>query len=334
MSNIRFGVRLWNQNFPGSQSFLPDFQVFRQTALECEKLGFHSVWMYDHLMLSESLRKQSVSKGLYDHFYLPKSTMECLVTITALAAITKRIRIGTLALSVPFRNPSLVAKMLATIDVVSDGRLEVGLGAGGDEEEGKAYGVEYLDLARRIAQLEEATEIMKELWQKEKASYQGSYWSLKEAECYPKPVQRPHPPITIAGGSSSIIRIMARHADRCNFPTVWSMKLQSYQSRLDLLRKYCNEVGRDFDSVEKSVNLPILVCEDRKELAKQLSKWKPINIPLKKYQKAAVTGTPEDILEKISEFVDMGVSFFMLKFQDAPQTKSLRTFAEEIMKRL
>jgi len=332
MSNIKFGVRLWNQILPNTQSFLPDFQVFKRTALECERLGFHSVWMYDHLMLSESLHKQSVSKGLYDHFYLPKSTMECMVTITTLAAITKKIRIGTLALSIPFRNPGLVAKMLATIDVVSNGRLEVGMGAGGDEAEGKAYGIEYLDLTSRIAQLEEAIEIIKELWQKKKASYHGSYWSLREAECEPKPVQTPHPPITIAGGSPSIIRIMAKRADRCNFPTVWSMKLRRYQSRLDLLRKYCDEAGRDFDDIEKSANLPVLIGRDKRELSRQLSKWKPPNVPLNEYEKATVTGTAEDISEKISAFVKLGVSFFMLKFQDMPEMKGLRIFAEEIMR--
>lgn len=331
MGEIKFGVRLWNQVFPETGQHLPDLKVYKDVTRECEKLGFHSVWMMDHLMLSRKLVEHSVSSGLYDHLHLPKSVMECLVTVTALASITKKIRVGSLVLSVPFRNPSLLAKTLATIDLISNGRLEVGMGAGGDDAEGKAYGIEFLDLTSRIAQVKEAIEVMKSLWQTKKASYQGKYWVLKEAECEPKPIQKPHPPITIAGGSPSIIRVMAEHADRCNFPTVWSMKLQSYQSRLDLLREYCDEVGRDFDDIEKSANFPVLLGRDKKDLTKQISRWKPVNVSMKAYKQACLVGTAEDISNRLSEFANLGVSFFMLKFQDSPDMKSLRLFAEEVM---
>lgn len=266
--------------------------------------------------------------------YLPKTVMECLVTITALASITKKIRVGCLALSTPFRSLGLVAKMLATIDVISNGRLKVGMGAGGDDAEGKAYGIEFLDLTSRIAQLKEALEVIKRLWQEKEASYQGKYWFLREAECEPKPVQKPYPPITIAGGSPSIIRIMAEHADKCNFPTKWGMRLLSYQSRLDLLSKYCDEVGRDFNDVEKSVNLSVLLGKNNRDLAKQISRWKPVNVSLEAYKKAYLIGTADDISNRISEFADLGVSFFMLKFQDLPHMKSLRIFAEKVMRLL
>ncbi len=332
MSDIKFGVRLWNQIFPNTQFYSPDLQVFKDMTLECEKLGFHSIWMYDHLMLSMNLRKHSVGKGLYDHLYLPKTVMECLVTITTLASITKKIRIGSLALSVPFRSPSLVAKMLATIDVISNGRLEVGIGAGGDKAECEAYGIKSLDLTSRIAQLGETIEVMKALWQEDKASYQGKYWSLREAECDPKPIQKPYPPITIAGASPSMIRMIARHADRSNFPTPVSMKIQDCKRKLDLLRKSCDEVGRNFGDIEKSVSLPVLLGKDKKDLAKQIARWKPLNVSVEDYGEACLAETAEDILDKIYEFSDLGVSFFMLKFQDSPQMKSMRIFAEKIMK--
>ncbi len=331
MDAIRFGVRLWNQVSPKTRDYPPDFEAFKRITLECETLGFHSVWMMDHLMLTKKLVRQAVSKGLYDHFYLPKTVMECLTTVTALASLTEEVRVGSLALSTPFRNPSLAAKMLSTIDVISNGRLEVGLGAGGDPAEGEAYGIEFLELNHRIVQLREAIEVMKSLWQRNKVSYEGKYWKLKEAECKPKPVQKPYPPITVAGGSPHIIEVMAMHADRCNFPTVWSMEIERYQTKLDLLRRYCDRIDRDFDAIEKSANLPILLGRNERDVAAQISRWKPTEVSPRAYKKACLTGTAEDISSRISEFIDLGVSFFFLKFQDFPYMKSLRIFAEEIM---
>ena len=148
-----------------------------------------------------------------------------------------------------FRNPALLAKMAATLDVVSNGRLELGIGAGVQKDEHVAYGMPFPAPRERIARLKESVEIIKKLWTEEKASYEGKYYRVDEAVCEPKPLQKPHPPITIGGsGEKLTLKVAAQHADRFDWGT---LPFEVYKHKLEVLGGHCKSVGRDVREIEK-----------------------------------------------------------------------------------
>ena len=176
MNNIRFGVFLPFYAFEAKgKSPSSYFNQVREVVLECERLGYHSVWLDDHLMFGK------------------RPILESWTTLSALSSITKKIKLGTMVLCNSFRKPALLAKMAATLDVISNGRLEFGIGAGTQKDEHIAYGIPFSNPSVRIDRMKEAVEIIKTMWTQEKASYEGKYYRIKEAVCEPKPMQKPHP---------------------------------------------------------------------------------------------------------------------------------------------
>ena len=188
MGKLKFGIflpfhMLQAKGIPPRERFCE----IRDIVLECEKLGYHSVWLDDHLM------------------YNDWPILECWTTLSALAALTSKIRLGTMVSCNAHRNPALLAKAAATLDVISGGRLELGIGAGVQEKEHLAYGFGFPNLNVRVERLGEALQVIRQLWTQEKATFRGKHYALKDAVCEPKPIQKPYPPITV-GGSSKIIR--------------------------------------------------------------------------------------------------------------------------------
>jgi len=190
------------------------WKVIKDFALKCENLGFDSLWIGDHLS-SESFK------------------IESLTTLSALSTVTSKIRLGNLVLCNSFRHPPLLAKIAATIDNISGGRFEFGIGSGWDKTEHLAYSYAFPSAKARTDQMDESIEIIKELWTKYKVDFEGKYFTLRNAICEPKPLQKPYPPITIAGGGEKYtLKVVASHADRCNpagAPEV-------YKRKLDVLR--------------------------------------------------------------------------------------------------
>jgi F420-dependent oxidoreductase-like protein len=281
--------------------------------LECERLGYDSVWLDDHLMFKKS------------------SILECWTTLSALSAVTSKIRLGTMVLCNGFRNPALLAKMAATLDVISNGRLEFGIGAGVQEDEHEAYGIPFLKAHARISRLKESVEIVKKLWTQEKTSYQGKYYRTSEAVCEPKPMQKPHPPITIGGsGEKLTLKVVAQHADRYDWGHVPSLEL--YKHKLDVLESHCKAVGRDFKEIEKSCWLggQIFIVPDQKELDKKVSQLKPENVSLEDFKKFNFVATPDGYRQEIRRYTSLGVTYFMLFFGDLPDMSSLKLFAEKV----
>ena len=184
----------------------------------------------------------------FDHFYpiFSDSTGNCMeawVTLTALAQATKRLRFGTLVTGIHYRHPAVLANMAASLDIVSGGRLELGIGAGWNEEESGAYGIELGSPKERSDRFEEAVQVLIGLLSQETTSFDGRYYQLTDARCNPKPVQKPHPPICIGGsGAKRTLRTAARYAQHWNF--VGGTVEQFRQSR-DMLHQHCADVGRD-----------------------------------------------------------------------------------------
>lgn len=189
--------------------------------------------------------------------------MEGWTTLAALAAVTEKIRLGTLVTSVSYRNPALLAKMAATVDVISHGRLTLSIGAGWYEDEYRQYGWAFPRPAVRIRQMEEAVQVIKAMWTQPRASFAGRYFQVQEAILEPKPLQKPHPPVLIGGsGEQLTLRVVARHADACNL----FGNPQEVRHKLDVLRRHCDEVGRDFAEIERTCLPTFLLARDEMAL--------------------------------------------------------------------
>jgi F420-dependent oxidoreductase-like protein len=184
----------------------------------------------------------------FDHFFpiFSDSTGPCLegwVTLTALAQATSRLRLGTLVTGIHYRHPAVLANMAATLDIVSGGRLEIGIGAGWNEEESGAYGIDLGSPKERSDRFEEACEVIVGLLSEETISFHGAYYELAEARCNPKPLQRPHPPICIGGsGEQRTLRIAARFAQHWNFV---GGTPEEFAHKREVLHRHCAEIGRD-----------------------------------------------------------------------------------------
>ncbi|MEM2108049.1 MAG: LLM class F420-dependent oxidoreductase [Candidatus Bathyarchaeia archaeon] len=317
MNKVNFGVFLPFYVFGSkktSASIL--FSRVRDVVLECERLGYHSVWLDDHLMFGNS------------------PLLECWTTLTALSQLTARIRLGTMVLCASFRNPALLAKMAATLDVISNGRLELGIGAGIQKEEHIAYGFSFPEERSRIERLEEAVVIIKKLWTEEKASYKGKHYEIKGAVCEPKPLQKPHPPITIGGsGEKLTLKVTARYADRCDFGYLPSIDL--YKRKIEVLAAHCRAVGRDPYDIALSCwpAGQVLIANSGKELTQAVLAHKPKNISQKDFENSNLIGTPDVCLKKLQFYIDLGVTHFMLFFGDLPSLDGLRLFAASVMAR-
>jgi F420-dependent oxidoreductase-like protein len=313
--NLRFGVFL-------DPLFLStSYPLFKEQVLEAERLGYDSIWVSDHLMTGK------------------KPIFECFTTLSSFAAITKTIRLGSLVACNSYRNPSILAKTAATVDIVSNGRLEFGIGAGWDEEEYRAYGIPFLEASARIAQLREGVEIIRRMWTEERSSYSGRYFSITGAYCEPKPVQKPHPKITIGGGGEKLIlRVVAEYADRWN----WGGSVEEFAQRLKVLEARCSQVGRNCDAIEKSLYARVKISKGRRELRSYLEKLyssgqlyfrTPVSFEewFESLRTRNVVGTRDECLARIREYADLGVTCFMLNFLDLPSAYDMRVFAEEIM---
>jgi F420-dependent oxidoreductase-like protein len=227
----RFGIQIEPQ-------FGFTFREVADLAKEAERLGFTALWASDHLVWDA----QSERRNCFDVWAL----------MPALAAVTTKLRLGTLVSCNAYRLPQVLAKTAACVDQISDGRLEFGLGAGWKEMEYKAYGIPFPPVPTRLAQLEEATRLIKQLWTEEKTSFDGKYYRLENAVCAPKPVQRPLKMWLGGAGEKKLLRIVAEHADGWNM--VFGQRLPAVKQKLDALKRHCDDVKRDYTKIEKSRN--------------------------------------------------------------------------------
>ena len=316
MDKIKFGVFLPFYVFRTEKSSQL-FNLLQDVVLECERLGYYSVWLDDHLMLNK----------------MP--ILECWTTLSAISTVTETIRLGTMVTCNSFRNPALLAKMATTLDNTSNGRLELGIGAGVQKNEHEAYGFPFPSSKARIERLNEAVEIIKKLWTEEKASYSGKHYRIRDAVCEPKPVQKPHPPIIIGGGGEKLtLKVTARHADRYDWGYLPS--LEQYKRKLKVLEKHCEAVGRSFDDIEKSCWLAgqIFIGENKKELEEKALQQLPEGVSLEDFMRTNFVGTPEDCIHQLRQYMNLGVTQFMLFFGDLPDLRGLKIFSEKVVRNI
>lgn len=298
-----------------------NYESIRNLAQLSDTLGFDSIWMWDHIMaISRSPTREDI--------------LEILVTMSALASDTKKIRLGTLVLCNLFRHPALVAKMTASLDIISRGRLEVGVGIGGPSTppELLAYGLSsYPKRSERVKRLEEAIIILKSMWTQEEANFKGEYYSVKGAINNPKPLQKPHPPLWVGGEADDILRLASQHADGWNCRNLTYDVLKEKMSRLD---SKCIQAGRNPESVKRSWSGSILTAKTHEELQRKIASnsWKKGYLA-KGLGPAGIVGTPEECVDQLQRYTDLGISLFILNFAGI-DADTLTLFADRALKNL
>jgi F420-dependent oxidoreductase-like protein len=298
-----------------------DWEGLKKTAKEVEELGYDSLWVMDHFT-----------------YHGGPNVMECLATVTALAACTDRIRVGGLMTCNSFRHPPLVAKMAATIDVISGGRVNLGIGAGWKEDEYAMYGYNFPNNKVRIEQLGEAVQVIKKMWTGG-GSFDGKYYQIRGLDFGPPVVQKPHPPIWIGGGGEKLtLRVVAEYADYSNLSQYHTM--EEYAHKTDVLRQHCQAVGRAYDSIKKSLGLEVMIgktATDAKlrqrhaheDALKHGVQRHPDEQDLGNYTKKRLFGTPESCTSQLQDWLELDVDYVLVGW--TMKKDDWKLFAEKVI---
>ena len=317
MSNVLFGAFMpqgWKMELISIDGATAKWNKAVEIAQRAEELGYDSIWVYDHF--------HNVPRPAHE------AVFECWTTIAAISQRTSRIRLGQMVGCNSYRSPGLLAKITSTIDVVSGGRLDWGIGAGWYENEYRGYGFEFPSPKDRIGMLRETVEIVKSMWTEPETTYRGTYYELVRANCDPKPLQSPHPPVWIGGGGEQLtLRVVARDADCSNFggnPETWAHKRE-------VLKSHCADLGRDEAAIRKTWSPEVFVRSSEAEVAAAgRSLW---GEPTETWRANNLVGTPEQVCEKIQAYIDLGCGGFITWCSDYPDTETLTLFAREVVPR-
>jgi alkanesulfonate monooxygenase SsuD/methylene tetrahydromethanopterin reductase-like flavin-dependent oxidoreductase (luciferase family) len=288
-------------------------------------------WSYPELeaVWRESDRLGYDGASLYD--VLGARGPECWTALTALTAVTRKLVAIPLVLSSPYRHPAVLAKMAATLDELSGGRLILGLGAGGSADDAAAFGIGWPPDRQRIAALGEAVEVMRMLWGGG-GSFSGRWYELRDAPGYSG--ARPGgPPILIGGHGPHLLRLAARYADLCNIG--FDLPVDKWRSLVPLLRSYADEAGRVPSATGLTHNATVLLGADEADVSRQISKWASRRGLTEESARVklehSLTGTPGQVRERLTALAATGVSWVFLLFDNLPDFGGLRSFAETVM---
>lgn len=267
------------------------YEQIEKAWLDAEDLGLESAWIYDHFM------------GIPD---TSQPYLEGWTLLTTLLMKSKRIRGGNLVLGNSYRHPAVVANMAATLDIVSAGRLDVGMGAGWYEAEYRAYGIPFPKISVRMEALDEALQVMKGLWTQERTTFNGNHYTIGEAPCEPKPLQRPHPPLWVGGeGEKYLLRIAGRWADGWN---VWLLPIEDYRRKAAVLAGYAEEAGRDPATIRRSVGIALALAPTEEGVRAVLASRGG-----KREARTVVAGTPAQVAERLRPYVEAGAQTILVE---------------------
>lgn len=342
--NIRFGCYIYQDGLK--------YKDILDITLECEKLGYDSLWLKDNFVPwisdyhisfdSKNDNNTSTTKAIpQERFNEKRIMLECWTTLSSLASVTTKIRLGAILVNL-YRNPSIVAKMASTLDVISNGRLEIGVSAGWFKKEAQAYGFVFPSNSVRVEMLEESILILRRMLTNSEsqnnnvndcytASFKGKYFNISNAECNPKPIQKPHIHIWIGGSGRKTLALVAKYADGWNYGLC---SYARYVDKISVLKNYCNnnksDNNRSCRNIIKAWHGVIFLGSNEDELKNR----KEMMLDKKmiwKESELVIAGTPDTILREIKKYVDIGVTYFTIYFPDLPDMTSLQLFAKNII---
>lgn len=291
----------------------------KNLATKAENLGFDSFWVMDHFHQIPMAGKKE------------DPMLEGWTTISVLAGITSKIKLGTLITGVIYRHPSVLAKIGATLDVLSRGRLFMGIGAAWNQEESLAYGIPFFPNKERLMRLEEAIQIIRKMWTEEPAAtFNGKYYQINNAYCNPKPIQKPSPPIMVGGsGERYTLKIVAKYADACNL----FGSAETVKRKLSVLKQHCISVGRDYNSILKTKLGLIVVDNDNERVEKSVQQISKV-MPKEQVGEYLIYGTPEQVLKQIELLEEVGIQYIIVDLEPYREPEALEIFGNSIVKKM
>ena len=312
---IKYGVALpqgWRMDLAGISDPVEAYETMTAVAQTADEFGYESVWLVDHFHTVPQPSQEV--------------TFEAWTSTAALARDTKRVRIGQMVTCNSYRNPALLAKMASTVDVLSHGRLNFGIGAGWYEHEYHAYGYEFPDAPTRLRQLREAVQVILAMWTQEEANFEGKYYQVHGAINQPKGVQKPHIPLLIGGGGEQVtLKMVAQFGDACNV----SGDPATLEHKFSVLKQHCEVVGRDYNSIHRTVGtFSVIADSDEQAQALVPDEWKARSANL---LNDSLIGTPDTIRKRIAAYEAVGVQELEIIFPDATKLNSIRRFAQEFI---
>jgi F420-dependent oxidoreductase-like protein len=329
---VKFGVMLpqgWHLEFVDTKDPVEAYEAMTRVAQEAERLGLDSVWLYDHFHNVPTAQLET--------------NFECWISTAALARDTSKIRIGQMVTCNSYRNPALLAKMASTVDVLSHGRLDFGIGAGWYEDEYLAYGYDFPDGPTRLRMLREALQIFHAMWKDDYATFEGKFYQVKGAINEPKGVQKPHIPIWVGGGGEKVtLKLVAQYADACN---IGGTDPANYRHKFDVVRQHCEDVGRDYNSIIKSAEIFTFLMQPGQTAEQVTAKARrdvsPLaghDVGLEEFQRGLYrgyppnfVGTPQQCVDLYGTLIDAGVDYIIAYLNDVARLETLQMFAEEVV---
>lgn len=317
---MRFGTFV-PQGWKGDQNGIPVDQQWDRildTARLIEGSGYDSIWVYDHFHTHPVVMQESV--------------FEAWTLMAALAAVTTRARLGQMCTCALYRPPSMLAKISANIDVISGGRLDVGIGAGWSKGEFAAYGYRYPPDGERLDMLEEAVQVLLAMWTEDEAGFSGAHYTIDGAINRPRPVQRPHPPLWIAGGGEKrTLRIVARYGDFSNFGD----DLEEFRHKSAVLAGHCEVVGRPFDEIGRTCHRMSVIGRDETDLRRKLAMAaERRHCTPEEFAAEHFAVTVPEAVDELGRFADEGCVEMILYFYDMGEADSIELFASEVIPQL
>jgi F420-dependent oxidoreductase-like protein len=288
---MHIGLQIPSFNYPGGTAVIrPKLKEIVTTA---EAASFYSLWVMDHYFQI---------KGLFGEAYADPM-MESYTTLGYFAGLTEKAYLGVLVTGVIYRHPSVLMKMVNTLDILSGGRAYLGIGAAWYEDEAKGFGIPYPSTSERFEQLEDNLQLAKALWANDETSFEGKHFSAPAITNNPRPLSNPHPRIMIGGtGPKKTLRMVAQYADACNIGD-W-VGTENMQKALDTLKEHCEHLGRDYDTIEKTSLCTVNLSGD---------------------------DTVDSTINRLKELSEMGFTHAIFNMPDVYKITPLETFAKKII---
>lgn len=327
---MRFGLFIpqgWRLDLAGIQP-ADQWRVMRELAQAADKGPWESLWVYDHFHTVPVPTQEA--------------THEAWSLMSAFGAVTDRIRLGQMCTCMGYRNPAYLAKVAATADAVSGGRVEMGIGAGWYEHEWNAYGYGFPGAGERLGMLDEGVQIMRDLWTTGTTRLIGTHYQVDGAICRPLPLQEGGIPLWIAGGGEKkTLRTAAKYAQYTNFDAT----PETFQRKSQILADHCKDVGTDFGAITRSSNFNVVIAADESGVEDKLA-WieqhyqpmlpaEELQRTVQQFRSGPLVGTPEQIVEKLKSAQDLGMTYAICYFIDAAYDRSsIELFQSQVVPEL